>query len=111
MRSFWWANCSTLTSSTSWIGITSHGALRLSEKASSTFLISRISNTGCRDTWHHLYRAKWKVWHGDLYRASIALSSFYDGVDIHVMTAEADSGRSSVEQVRERLVELYYGRT
>jgi hypothetical protein len=44
------ANCSTLTSSTSWIGITSNGALRLSEKASSTFLILRISNTGCRDT-------------------------------------------------------------
>jgi hypothetical protein len=61
--------------------------------------------------WHHLYRAKWKFWHGDLYGASIALSSFYDGVDFHVMTAEADSGRSSVEQVRERLVELYYGRT
>jgi hypothetical protein len=31
----------------------------------------------------------------------------YDGVDIHVMTAEADSGRSSVEQVRGRLVELW----
>jgi hypothetical protein len=57
--------------------------------------------------WHHLNRAKWKVWHGDLYGASIALSSFYDGVDIHVMTAEADFGRSSVDQVRARLAELW----
>ena len=57
--------------------------------------------------WHHLNRAKWKIWHGNLYGASIALSSFYDGVDIHVMTAEADSGRSAVEQVRERLAELW----
>jgi hypothetical protein len=55
-----------------------------------------------------LNRAKWKVWHGNLYGASIALSSFYDGVDIHAMIAEADSGRSSaVEQVRERLTELW----
>jgi hypothetical protein len=30
---------------------------------------------------HHLNRAKWKVWHGNLYGASIALSSFYDEVD------------------------------
>ena len=52
-------------------------------------------------------RAKWKVWHGNLYGASIALSSFYDGVDIHVMTAESDSGQSSVEQVRKRLAELW----
>ena len=57
--------------------------------------------------WHHLNRAKWKIWHGNLYGASIALSSFYDGVDIHVMTAEVDSGQSSVEQVRGRLVELW----
>jgi hypothetical protein len=42
-----------------------------------------------------------------LYGTSIALSSFYDGVDIHVMTAEADSGQSSVERVRERLAELW----
>jgi len=58
--------------------------------------------------WDHLNRAKWKVWHGNLYGASIALSSFYDGVDIHVMIAESDSGRLSVvEQVRERLAELW----
>jgi hypothetical protein len=57
--------------------------------------------------WQNLNRAKWKVWHGNLYGASIALSSFYDGVDIHVMTAEADSGQSSVQQVRERLAELW----
>jgi hypothetical protein len=58
--------------------------------------------------WDHLNRAKWKIWHGNLYGASIALSSFYDGVDIHVMIAEADSGRSTVvEQVRERLAELW----
>jgi hypothetical protein len=55
----------------------------------------------------HLNRAKWKVWHGNLSGASIALSSFYDGVDIHVMTAEADSGQSSAQQVRERLAELW----
>jgi hypothetical protein len=46
--------------------------------------------------WHHLNRAKWKVWHGNLHGASIALSSLYDGVDIHVMIAEADCGRSTV---------------
>jgi hypothetical protein len=57
--------------------------------------------------WQHLNRAKWKVWHGNLYGASIALRSFYDGVDIHVMTAEADSGQSSIQQVRERLAELW----
>ena len=58
--------------------------------------------------WQHLNRAKWKVWHGNLYGASIALSSFYDGVDIHVRIAEADSGRSTVvEQVRGRLAELW----
>jgi hypothetical protein len=57
--------------------------------------------------WHHLNRAKWKIWHGNLYGASIALSSFYDGVDIHVMTAEANSSQSSVDQVRERLGELW----
>ena len=57
--------------------------------------------------WHHLNRARWKIWHGNLYGASIALSSFYDGVDIHVMTAEADSGQSSIKQVRERLAELW----
>ena len=49
------------------------------------------SNAGCRDTGHHLNRAKWKVWHGNLYEASIPLSRFYDGVDTHVMTAGADS--------------------
>jgi hypothetical protein len=55
-----------------------------------------------------LNRAKWKVWHGNLYGASIALSSLYDGVDIHVMIAEADSGRSTlIEQVRVRLAELW----
>jgi hypothetical protein len=48
--------------------------------------------------WHHFNRAKRKVWYGDLYGASIALSSFYDGVDIHVVIAGADSGRSSVER-------------
>jgi hypothetical protein len=58
--------------------------------------------------WHHLNRAKWKVWHGNLYGASIALSSFYDEVDIHVMNAEADIGRSPVlEQIRERVAELW----
>src|SRR5260370_25204182 len=50
----------------------------------------------------------WKVWHGNLYGASIALSCFYDGVDIHVMIAEADSGRSTlIEQFRVRLAELW----
>jgi hypothetical protein len=58
--------------------------------------------------WDHLNRAKWKVWHGNLYGASIALSNFYDGVDIHVMTAEADSDRSTlIEQIRVRLAELW----
>src|SRR5260370_28178896 len=50
----------------------------------------------------------WKVWHGNLYGASIGLSCFSDGVDIHVMIAEADSGRSTlIEQLRERLAELW----
>ena len=44
------ANLEIITGRTSWIGITLHGVLRLSEKASSIFLMSRISNTGCRDT-------------------------------------------------------------
>jgi len=30
--------------------------------------------------WHHLNRAMWKVWHGNLYGASIALNCFYDAV-------------------------------
>jgi hypothetical protein len=46
----------------------------------------------------------WKVWHGNLYGANIALNSFYDGVDVHTVIAEADSrGSAHVEQVRERL--------
>jgi hypothetical protein len=58
--------------------------------------------------WKHLKRAMWKVWHGDLYGANIALNSFYDGVDVHTMVAEADShGSTHVEQVRERLTELW----
>jgi hypothetical protein len=58
--------------------------------------------------WQHLNRAMWKVWHGNLYGASIALNSFYDGVDIHIMISEEDSSRSTrLEQVRERLAELW----
>src|SRR6202011_2334591 len=58
--------------------------------------------------WQHLNRAMWKVCHGNLYGASIALNCFYDGVDIHVMIAEEDSRRSTrLEQVRERLAELW----
>jgi hypothetical protein len=50
----------------------------------------------------------WKVWHGNLYGASIALNCFYDGVDIHIMISEEDSSRSTrIEQVRERLAELW----
>jgi hypothetical protein len=50
----------------------------------------------------------WKVWHGNLYGASIALNCFYDGVDIHIMISEKDSSRSTrLEQVRERLAELW----
>ncbi len=58
--------------------------------------------------WQHLNRAMWKVWHGNLYATSIALNSFYDGVDIHIMISEEDSSRSTrLEQVRERLAELW----
>jgi hypothetical protein len=58
--------------------------------------------------WHHLNLAKWKVWHGNLYGASIALNCFYGGVDIHMMIAEVDSSLSTrIEQVRERLAELW----
>src|SRR5271166_1835400 len=58
--------------------------------------------------WQHLNRAMWKVWHGNLYGASIALNCFYDGVDIHLMIAEAEAGRSTlIEQVRVRLAELW----
>jgi hypothetical protein len=57
--------------------------------------------------WQHLNRAMWKVWHGNLYGAIIALNCFYDGVDIHIMISEEDSSRSTrIEQVRERLAEL-----
>jgi hypothetical protein len=50
----------------------------------------------------------WKVWHGNLYGASIALNCFYDGVDIHIMISEKDSSRSTrLEQVRERLTEFW----
>src|SRR5271165_1262827 len=45
--------------------------------------------------WQHLNRAMWKVWHGNLYGASIALNCFYDGVDIHIMISEEDSSRST----------------
>jgi hypothetical protein len=55
-----------------------------------------------------LNRAKWKVWHDNLYGASIALNCFYDEVDIHIMISEEDSSRSTrIEQVRERLAELW----
>jgi hypothetical protein len=50
----------------------------------------------------------WKVWHGNLYGASIALNCFYDGVDMHIMISEEDYSRSTrLEQVRERLAELW----
>ena len=56
--------------------------------------------------WQHLNRAMWKVWHGNLYGANIALTSFYDGVDIHTMVAEADSrGSTRAEEIRERLTD------
>jgi hypothetical protein len=58
--------------------------------------------------WQHLNRAMRKIWHGNLYGANMALTSFYDGVDIHTMVAEADPRRSTcVEQIRERLTELW----
>ena len=44
----------------------------------------------------------WKVWHGNLYGASIALGCFYGGVDIHVMIAEADSARSTLIETGSR---------
>jgi hypothetical protein len=54
--------------------------------------------------WQHLNRAMWKVWHGNVYGASIALNS----VDIHIMISEEDSGRSTrLEHVRERLAESW----
>jgi hypothetical protein len=94
-------------SSTSWISITSHGGSRVSAKASSIFLHVEDFKHRLSRHWHHLNRAKWKDWHGNLYGASIALNCFYDGVDIHMMIAEADSSRSTrIEQVRERLAEL-----
>jgi hypothetical protein len=44
----------------------------------------------------------------NLYGANMALTSFYDGVGIHTMVAEADPPRSTcVEQIRERLTELW----
>jgi hypothetical protein len=58
--------------------------------------------------WQHLNRAIWKVWHGNLYGANIALNCFYDGVDIHVMISEAESRQSTrIEQIHERLAELW----
>jgi hypothetical protein len=57
--------------------------------------------------WGQLNRAKWKVWHGNVYGAYVALTSFYDGVDIHTMLAEEDSRRTtSLEQIRVRVNEL-----
>jgi hypothetical protein len=39
---------------------------------------------------------------------ALTSASFYDGVDIHTMVAEADPRRSTcVEQIRERLTELW----
>ena len=68
-----------------------------------SYVLSPMVRTG-----DHLNRAKWKVWHGNLYGANIALSSFYDGIDIHIMIAESDSGRSTIaKQVCERLIELW----
>jgi hypothetical protein len=50
----------------------------------------------------------WKLWHDNLYGAGIALNFFYDGVDIHVIIAEADSRQSTrIERLRERLSELW----
>lgn len=42
-----------------------------------------------------------------MYEAYVALTCFYDGVDIHTMLAEKDSRRStSIEQIRARVNEL-----
>ncbi len=57
--------------------------------------------------WGHLNRAKWKVWHGNVYGAYVALTSFYDGVDIHTTLGEKDSRRAtSLQEIRTRVNEL-----
>jgi hypothetical protein len=58
-----------------------------------------------RRHWANLNRARWRLWDGNLYGAGIALSCLYDGVDIHVMIA--GSGRSTADQIRERLAKLW----
>ena len=53
--------------------------------------------------WHYLNDAKCKIWHGNLYGASIALSSFYDEIDINVN--DCGSGfRPVVDQTGSRAV-------
>ena len=57
--------------------------------------------------WGHLNRARWKVWHGNVYGAYIALTSFYDGVDIHTVLAEKEARRTTgLQEIRTRVDEL-----
>jgi len=57
--------------------------------------------------WGELNRAKWKIWHGNVYGAYVALTSFYSGVDIHTWLAEKEVRRTtSLEEIRTRVNEL-----
>lgn len=58
--------------------------------------------------WGELNRAKWKIWHGNVYGAYVALTSFYSGVDIHTWLAEKEVRRmTSLEKIRTRVNELF----
>ena len=86
-----------------------HIARRFEAIGKSLIYLPHIEDFGYRLGRHtgHLSRAKWKVWHGNVYGAYVVLTSFYDGVDIHTMLAEKDSRRTTtLEQIRARVNDL-----
>jgi hypothetical protein len=55
--------------------------------------------------WRDLSRVRWKLWDGNPYGASVALSFLWDGVFIHAV--QAGEGQEQAELVRERIDRLW----
>jgi hypothetical protein len=59
-----------------------------------------------RREFRELNAAKWKLWHGNLYGAGMALTSMWNTVFIHVMRA-GGAGHDQAELVRQRIDKLW----
>ena len=87
-----------------------HIARRFEAIGKSLLYLPHVEDFGDRlgRHWHHLSRARWKVWHGNWEGAHLALASFYDGVNIHTRQAEKEARRTtSLQEICTRLNELW----